>query len=361
VRLTNSDAFPGVSLILERIEGYEAQLASRGERSTRANQEKSTVVAIQKERTSQTEVQPVFSRHETFPPRNGWMKKGFDGLRNDAELFSREDCAVVLGVGKNMAKAIRYWCLAFKVCEEIYDKEARKKVIRETGFGNQLLSDKGWDPYLEDPGSLWLLHWKLLQAPCTASTWHFAFNNYRHPEFLLEDFSTELSDYVTRTWPDHDFADATLKNDVSCFTRMYCRDEHSKGISEETISSPFSDLGLLAKMTGGKHFAFHAGPKANLPNAIIAATALEYIFEQGISEKSIRLSRLVNGIGSPGLAFRISESCVYNALEEISIKRKAKDIVLSETAGLIQLQFSKEPKVLAQQILDGYYSTKGDR
>lgn len=102
----------------------------------------------------------VFARHETFHPRFGWLKKGFDRASIDSETFLREDAPVRLGVGKNMVRSIRYWCQAFKLLE----------ADQPTEFGIQLLGDAGWDSFLEDPASLWLLHWKLLEPPCYATT-----------------------------------------------------------------------------------------------------------------------------------------------------------------------------------------------
>ena len=109
---------------------------------------------------------PVFARHETFHPRYGWLKKGFDYVKKDNNVFLRDDASVVLGVGKNMVRSMKYWCAAFKIIQE--KPEAPKNISRPfipTSFGEALLSDKGWDPYLEDPASLWLLHWKLFKKP----------------------------------------------------------------------------------------------------------------------------------------------------------------------------------------------------
>ena len=299
---------------------------------------------------------PIFSRHETFPPRNGWLKKGFDAIKADPEVFNREDAAILLGVGKNMAKAIRYWCLAFKLVEEKTDKATRTKTLVPTLFGNSLLGKNGWDPYLEDVGSLWLLHWELLKRPGLATTWDFAFNQYRHPEFTQDDFLNELSEYAKQTWPDTSFSEATLKNDVSCFARMYSKDDVSKNVSEETISSPFAELNLLTRLAGGKHLAFHIGSKKNLPIDVIAAACFEYTDSCVTTERSISISKLLYGIGSPGLAFKLPESTVYGALDVLAAKRKD-DLSISQTAGMIQLQFTKDPSKIASSILNDYYGS----
>ena len=65
-----------------------------------------------------------FSGHETFPFRYPWLKKGFDAVRGNGEVFQREDAITTLGVGKNMVRAIRHWCLAAGVIEENRDEPA---------------------------------------------------------------------------------------------------------------------------------------------------------------------------------------------------------------------------------------------
>ncbi|WP_238845595.1 DUF4007 family protein [Nostoc edaphicum] len=114
-------------------------------------------------------VNPIFANHETFHPRFGWLKKGFDTAKKNPDIFSQDDAPVRLGVGKNMVRAIRYWCSAFKIID---------KNNLPTVFGEKLLGDNGWDTYLEDPASLWLLHWNLLKPRCDAAAWYYIFRTY---------------------------------------------------------------------------------------------------------------------------------------------------------------------------------------
>ena len=96
-----------------------------------------------------------FSGHETFPFRYPWLKKGFDAVGADGAVFARDDAITTLGVGKNMVRAIRHWCLAAGIVEE---NAARAGSLKVTDRGQLLLADDGLDPYLEDPATLWLLH-----------------------------------------------------------------------------------------------------------------------------------------------------------------------------------------------------------
>jgi hypothetical protein len=45
-----------------------------------------------------------FSGHETFPFRYPWLKKGYDAVRADRNVFQRDDAITTLGVGKNMVQ-----------------------------------------------------------------------------------------------------------------------------------------------------------------------------------------------------------------------------------------------------------------
>jgi hypothetical protein len=48
-----------------------------------------------------------FGGHQTFSIREGWLFKGMRLLEGEPELFGSEYLQDYLGVGKNMAKAIR--------------------------------------------------------------------------------------------------------------------------------------------------------------------------------------------------------------------------------------------------------------
>ncbi|MDF2212363.1 DUF4007 family protein [Arthrospira platensis NCB002] len=75
----------------------------------------STTIMIQSRLLNSYSPNPVFARHETFHPRFGWLKKGFELANKDAGIFWAEDAPVRLGVGKNMVRSLRYWCQAFKI------------------------------------------------------------------------------------------------------------------------------------------------------------------------------------------------------------------------------------------------------
>ena len=116
----------------------------------------------------------TFSGHETFACRNLWLKKGYDYVIS-GKKFKDEDAVVRLGVGKNMVGAIRFWLKAFNILTP--DDQI-------TEFGQRLLSNDGWDPYLEDQGTLWLLHYQLVKTNY-ATIYNIIFGSFRREKTLF--------------------------------------------------------------------------------------------------------------------------------------------------------------------------------
>ena len=71
---------------------------------------------------------------QNLSSRFGWLKKGLDQAAQDPDVFLQEDATIQLGVGKNMVRAIRYWCSAFKLIEDKTNDETKKREIVPTGL-----------------------------------------------------------------------------------------------------------------------------------------------------------------------------------------------------------------------------------
>lgn len=291
----------------------------------------------------------VFARHETFHPRFGWLKKGYDLAVADPKIFLREDAPVLLGVGKNMVRSIRYWCSAFKVLVET------ERQTVPTRLGQQLLSDEGWDPFLENPASLWLLHWNLLKAPCTATAWAHVFGEFQAAEFTPEQLVDDLRDYANGF--SVNIADSSLRKDVNCILRMYADQENKKGPTEDSIDCPFTALRLLYSVGDGRRYEFQVGPKETLPAELVVAACLEFA---GIAENessAMGVSRLAYLAGSPGRVFKLSEAAIAEAIEHVAWQRNDRDdLFISDSAGLLQLQYKGDPLEMSEAILDEYFS-----
>lgn len=306
---------------------------------------------LKKEKFSQNIIS-VFARHETFYPRFGWLKKGFDKASETPDVFLSEAAPTSLGVGKNMVKAIKYWCLAFKVLEEAKE-QGRTKALIPSAFGQKLLGNRGWDPYLEDPASLWLLHWHLLKSPCLATAWYYVFSVFNKNNFTAEDLGSGLIEFKDNLFLNNRILESSVMKDVACILRMYTAQRGNKGMDEDSIDSPFAELGLIHNYGDSRHYLFNTGPKRNLSPSIIVASCLDYVDKMQETARTIAMSRLAYEDGSPGLCFRLSENALADAVESIS--GRYDEISLSNTAGLLQMSFDAEPRMLSDKLIEDYY------
>jgi len=126
---------------------------------------------------SEVNIKPSFGGHEKFVFRDGWLKKGIDAIEQDPMIFTEDSALVILGVGKNMVRSIRHWCLATSLIEEINAVE-RKRAMQATTLGRKLMVNGGWDPFLEDTGTLWLIHWLLASNSVRSLIWHLTFSRF---------------------------------------------------------------------------------------------------------------------------------------------------------------------------------------
>lgn len=305
---------------------------------------------IQVFKNTNIKTKPIFARHETFHPRYGWFKKGYD--KNEVFSKNKERARVVLGVGQNMVNAIRYWCLAFKILDE--DNGERLNSYEPSQFGLKLLSNSGWDPYLEDPATLWLLHWNLFRPPCYATSWYFAFNEFNQVSFTADDILFSLKEYIGRAYPSNKTKDSSLKRDINCMLRMYVEKNSSKLLKEDSINCPFTGLGLITAYNDSKKYAFSFGNKSTLSHEIVVAACLEFSSRTENSSKTISISRLLYDPGSPGQAFKLTESSLCESIEKVS--KYFKKISISDTAGMIQFLYDSEPAFLSEMLLDSYYN-----
>ena len=117
-----------------------------------------------------------FGRHESFPLRFGWITKGLRALAANPNVFGRQDATVILGVGKNMVAAIKYWLQATGLAESSGRDLAPTK-LADVAFGEH------GDPYLEDDATIWLLHWLLATTPTRATAIYWFFNHFHKPTF----------------------------------------------------------------------------------------------------------------------------------------------------------------------------------
>ncbi|GAA1890342.1 DUF4007 family protein [Streptantibioticus ferralitis] len=313
-----------------------------------------------------------FSRHETFAPRFGWLHKAYMQVKDVHDIFYLEDAPVRLGVGKNMVNAMRYWSRAFKLTKEYphSDPSSRALLAAPTWRARWLLDEEGADPYLEDTGSLWLLHWWLLssepEAKCQVPSWYITFNLAARSRATAEEMESVIRRNLRENFDEEKLPAAeSIKRDVDCMIKMYAQEQEvnplSPGSFEDQLMSPFKELGLLEGQGRGKErtWRFTSGTRSNLPAAILVYACLDYASRFSNKAGQITLARLASEAGSPGKAFRMKEPELTKAIEALVGAYPALQIV--EALGQRSLAFATPPQDLAWDVLDEYYGRVRER
>ena len=107
--------------------------------------------------------------HEKFPLREGWTNKALKIIPDMPDVFLKKDATDMFGIGSNMVKSLRYWMRAFGL-------------TIENGSAGTELTEMGeliaaYDPYLENPFSLWIMHSFISKNKEEATTWFMYFNH----------------------------------------------------------------------------------------------------------------------------------------------------------------------------------------
>ena len=282
----------------------------------------------------------TFSGHESFYCRQFWLKKGYDYAAAN-KSFSAADTVVELGVGKNMATSILYWSKSFNVLNEEQ---------KPTDLANFLLADAGVDPYLEDVGSLWLLHYQLVTFG-RASVFSLVFNQLRrqHRDWTRD----QLVSFLERLCRDAGYSASpnTLQKDVDVFVRTYLRPEHGSRTIEDDFSSLLIDLELLSvtefsKKIGERRFSINSEDRPDIPWEIILYALLDRY--QG---SSFTFHSMLNEVNAPGAVFALTEQGLASKIEEIVTH--VQGATFTNDAGIRELQFVNRPD--HQSILKKYY------
>lgn len=293
-------------------------------------------------------MQYKFSGHQTFVFRYGWLEKGVRLIQSNPKGFNDKNVLANLGVGKNMVESIKYWCLQIgllKPCDNGFQLTDLATKI----FGKN--DDSGWDPFLEDEATLWLLHWSLMQRPLlddTWSTWQYAFFKWYKSEFSKKELTSAISDWVT----SKAIALSTIERDVDCFVRNYAGTRGPQ--SEESFDSPFLALELIQNTDNHELYRFNTGEKMNLPAEIVGYAILKWM-NKGSNQL---LSACLYDEMSPGQIFRLTEEALVNYLDQLISYTKQK-LTISETAGMKQIIFKGQSKETAakyaDELLESYY------
>jgi hypothetical protein len=287
----------------------------------------------------QKSLRPTFSGHDTFACRSLWLKKGYEFVKKNGS-FNSSDAVVTLGVGKNMVSSIRYWMKAFDMLNS--DDNL-------TELAHKLLDDDGWDPYLEDEGTLWLLHYHLVKK-AHASAYYLIFNELRKQKI---EFSKENFIKFAQNKFETKISENTLNDDFVTFTKMYLNDKTSKD-KEDVIGGLLTELNLIKIIKRPKDdvFVIEDSEKRTIPDALCYYA----LTENDSYGQSISLQTIATEINSFGVIFGVNQTGIINKFENL-MNLYENELVYKDDAGVKEIQF-KTQKRTPFSILNDYYNAK---
>lgn len=283
-----------------------------------------------------------FKGHEKFILRDGWINKGITLVKEDSKIFQDKNAAVLLGVGNNMVKSLRYWLKAMQLT-----KESSKYGAELTELGELVLK---YDRYLEDEFTLWLLHINLVRNKEVATTWNVFFNRCDILDLNRKEVVETLKNEIEREYIGIKYAESAIKDDVDVLLNMYSKIKEHDYDPEDNKTSPLSDLKLIRSDKGRYS---KSQPDIKKINSLII---LYIILLLKNNEETLSLDNILNGteysIGISAL-FNLNKNLVNAYLDKLENLQYIKVI---RTARLDYISFDKA--ITSKEVIEEYYTKR---
>ena len=278
-----------------------------------------------------------FRGHETFSIRKNWLPKAIFAIQEHPRIFTDRDLhpTEILGIGKNMVTSLRYWVKALGIVEETRNVETKKTECVFTKFGNLIREN---DPFVEEAGTLYLLHAQLAQNRENATSWYFFFNEFDLNEFEKNDFILAVQNFDRMNGGDT--ASRSFDDDFECLVNTYVSRSWKTNETdpEDNMESPFAGLGLV---TGGKPlgktYRKSVPNYPGVPALIFYAELLK--MADAYPGREIPLADIQNKSRSPGKIFNLGKGDSVAILEELENRSLLKMV---RTAGLDVVRLRNE-------------------
>lgn len=274
-----------------------------------------------------------FRAHETFFIRKGWLYKGIKNVVHDRTVFMGDNGNPmdILGIGANMVKSLRYWLQAVGLTVE---PTSGKKYQTLTPFGEIIYEN---DKYIEEIGTLWLLHYKLAANEADATAWYYFFNEFNRNEFNRDDFVKQLNTYILLN--ESEVSDRSLDDDFNCIINTYVpriKSNPGKVHPENNIDCPFGELSLVDIANKKAKTYKKSVPKIDSIHPLVV---LAVIIDQAKGEKQIKISSIQNDKCNVGKVFNLDIITLTSLLNKIELMGYIKVV---RTAGLDVIDIQRQ-------------------
>ena len=234
-------------------------------------------------------------------------------MQRDEELFTSDERAILtLGLGKNMVKAVRFWGQVFGLLQ------VQRGLASNTELARRLLdTDAGIDPYLEDPGSLWRLHW-IVTAHAGLGAWVTTFLELQDAQITRDRLIDVVRSRAVVAKGSVTRRTATTHVDILLRTYDWARFEAATP-GEDASGCPFQELHLIetSAVNGQTLVSVKRGPKAQLDVRAFAFALNDYWQGTAPGSRSLSVRSLLVDRRSPGVVYRLDEGSLLACLEEL--------------------------------------------
>jgi hypothetical protein len=212
-----------------------------------------------------------------------------------------------------------------------------------TVFADKLLSDDGFDPYLQDEATLWILHYNLVKKGY-ATSYYLIFNELRKEriEFNEDQFVNFVKRKLIAT--PNLFNANTIKSDFDVFHKLYVGTQSQD--KEDVIAGIMRELRLVK--SNNRVCSIQDNEKTEIPDIVLMYVLLENP-DFGLS---VNLESMVSGHNTIGSIFAINRTGLLNKIE--SLVQQHDFLVFKDDAGIKELQFKNKPDPIT--ILENYYA-----
>lgn len=287
-----------------------------------------------------------FSGHDTFHCKEQWLLKGVQLCENQGsiDIFKKNEAISILGVGKNMVRSINYWLKSFGLINNNNEISQLAKLL--------FLEEK-LDSYLENEGTLWLLHYNLCKTNYS-SIYKLIFSTYFSDKATLDFSENQIINFINRQLSNKQhkiIAEKTLNSDFKVFLRTYVLPSKNEKTVEDDFSAPLISLNLISN-TGRKNSVNQPVYRVNkdIQQSISAEIFAYCLIDEFSSELSISFEKIKQSIGD--------YFCLSNEGLELMIDKLCQsypEFVFKDDAGVKQIQFKGVKPELKIDFLKKHY------
>lgn len=278
--------------------------------------------------------------HETFILREGWLAKGLKAVADNPKVFSEYSGADALGVGTNMAKAIRYWLRVGGLTVE------SKGEVVLSPFGRLV---QQYDSYFEDDFTMWIIHGNISCNAELATSWYIFFNRIGNEEYTKDELENVMFREIKAYASQPEIPENSVAADVTAIINMYSRQKDADYDPEEKKVSPFAELALLKRNNGV--YKKNMPSQEQLPDMAVLYLIQRYFHNEKTDSMSI--DTLLRGDELPGKIYNLSRVNLNYYLDKLASDEY---ITVNRTAGLDMVYLLKS--LTSEEVIRKYYEDK---